>query len=165
MSDSRLVQAFRDYEAELIQFLSARLRSSTLAQDLTQELYLKIRALDDGPVVRNSRAYLFRMASNLALDHLRGERRRAELLAEARSFLGEESDMVTPEQALIAREELARLRRAMEDLPPISRRIFRMSRFDGLSQREIADRVGLSPTAVFKHIRKVMDHLATVRDP
>lgn len=166
MSEPPLIQAFRENERDLIHFLAARLKSAFAAQDLAQELYLKVRSLDAPVPVRNERAFLFRMAANLAIDHQRQESRRAELLAEAQAFLaGDETDSLTPEQSLIARVELARLERALAELPPLSRRIFHLSRFEGLSQREIAGLVGLSPTAVFKHLRKVVDHLARVREP
>jgi RNA polymerase sigma-70 factor (ECF subfamily) len=164
MSESRLVEAFREHEHDLIRFLAARLKSIFVAQDLSQELYLKVRDLDSAEPVRNSRAYLFRMASNLAIDHARGEARRAELLAEAQDFLGSRDEVATPEQQVIARDELARLERAMAEVPPLSRKIFYLSRFEEKSQREIAEIVGLSPTAVFKHIRKVVDLLARVRE-
>lgn len=140
-----------------------RLKSAFAAQDLAQELYLKICSLDDRIAVHNSRTYLFRMASNLAVDHLRRESRRAELLEETRGFLTGGSSFPNPEQALISREELARLKRAMAELPPLSRKIFYLSRFEHKSQREIAKIVGLSPTAVFKHLRKTIDHLAAAR--
>ena len=52
----------------------------------------------------------------------------------------------------------------MAELPPLSRKIFYLSRFEQKTQREIAAIVGLSPTGVFNHLRKVIDHLAAVRD-
>jgi RNA polymerase sigma factor (sigma-70 family) len=165
MSESRLLQAFRDNERDLFRFLTARLRSAASAQDLTQEIYVNLRGVDEARPVRNARAFLFRMAANLAIDHQRGEARRTALLAEARDLLGGGIDTATPERALLARDELARLQRALAELPPLSRRIFYLSRFEEKSQREIATIVGLSPAAVFKHIRKVVDHLARVLDP
>jgi RNA polymerase sigma-70 factor (ECF subfamily) len=165
MAESPLIEAFREHERDLILFLAARLKSVFLAQDLTQELYLKVRDLDGGESVRNSRAYLFRMASNLAIDQHRGECRRAELLAQAQAHLGQASEVATPERQAIARHELARLAAALAEVPPLSRKIFYLSRFEEKSQREIAAIVGLSPTAVFNHLRRVVDHLARVREP
>tara|TARA_R110001592_G_scaffold81299_5_gene241398 strand:- start:7933 stop:8430 length:498 start_codon:yes stop_codon:yes gene_type:complete len=164
MSETSLIQAFRENERDLAQFLAARLKSAFAAQDLVQDLYLRVRGLDNPSDVQNGRAYLFRMASNLAIDHLRRERRRAELLAEAGDFLTGGIETPTPEQTLIARDELARLDVALSQLPAMTRRIFHLSRIDGLPQREVADIVGLSPAAVFKHLRKAVDHLALVRD-
>jgi RNA polymerase sigma-70 factor (ECF subfamily) len=104
------------------------------------------------------------MASNLAIDHLRGEARRSELLQEAHAFRGEEAGPTSPETVLIARQELMRFEAALAELPELSRRIFYLTRFEGLSQREVAAIVGLSNTAVFKHRRKVFAHLSKVRD-
>tara|TARA_B100000965_G_scaffold12060_1_gene9186 strand:+ start:6554 stop:7051 length:498 start_codon:yes stop_codon:yes gene_type:complete len=165
MSDTSLIQTLRENERDLLQFLAARLKSAFTAQDLVQDLYLKVRGLDDQDQVRNGRAYLFRMASNLAVDHIRQERRRAELLAEAGHFLTGGLDPATPEQTLLAQDELSRLERALAGLPEITRRIFVLSRLDGMTQRQIAEAVGLSPSAVFKHLRRAVDVLARVRDP
>mgnify|MGYP000374461960 CR=1 FL=1 len=164
MSDSHLLDTFKEHERDLVLFLAARLKSIFLAQDLAQELYIKVSEMEDAGAVRNKRAYLFRMAANLATDHQRGEARRAELLAEAESFLADPLETATPERTLVARDELARLEQALAELPELSRKIFLLSRFEEKSQREIAAIVGLSPAAVFKHIRKVLDHLAQVRD-
>lgn len=158
------MRAFRQNERDLIRFLVARLRSVFAAQDVAQEIYLKAAGADGQEPVLNGRAYLFRMAANLATDHQRRETRQAELLTEARAFLGDGIDPTTPEQVLIARAELVRLERAFAELPPLTRRIFHLSRFEEKSQREIAEIVGLSPTAVFKHLRRAIDHLARVRD-
>ena len=164
MSNTHLIEAFKENERDLIRFLMVRLQSVFAAQDLAQELYLKISSLEEGFSVRNGRAYLFRMAANLAIDHQRRETRRAELLDEVQTFLSGDADFVTPEATLISRDQLARLERAMAELPPLSRKIFYLSRFEQKTQREIAAIVGLSPTGVFNHLRKVIDHLAAVRD-
>lgn len=164
MRNTPLIEAFKENEQDLIRFLIVRLKSAFAAQDLAQELYLRVCGLDESFAVRNGRAYLFRMASNLAIDHLRREARQAELRDELQTFLGDEAEVATPEEALISRNELERLERAMAELPPLSRRIFYLSRFEQKSQREIAALVGLSPTAVFKHLRRVIDYLAAVRD-
>jgi RNA polymerase sigma-70 factor (ECF subfamily) len=165
MSGSSLAEAYREIERELISFLARRLKSVFTAQDLAQEIYLKVHSLEDIGPVRDRRAYLFRMAANLSTDHLRKEARRAQLLAEARDFLWQEHEAPTPEQTAIAAQELARLEKALAELAPLSRRIFYLSRFEGRNQRDIAGLVGISPTAVFKHLRKVVDHLAKVREP
>lgn len=164
MLETPLVRAFRENERDLIHFLVTRLKSAFAAQDIAQEIYLKASSADEQVPVRNGRAYLFRMAANLAIDHQRRETRQAELLTEAGAFLGDGIDPATPEQTLIARSELVRLERALAELPPITRLIFHLSRFEEKSQREVAEIVGLSPTAVFKHLRKAVDHLARARD-
>ena len=163
MADSALLQAYRENERDLIRFLARRLRCAFTARDLAQDVYLKLHTLDEAVEVRNGRAYLFRIAANLATDHLRTERRRAELLAEAQDFLWAPSETRTPERELSGRQDIARLRRAAESLPPLTREIFRRNRFANETQRDIADSLGLSLTTVEKHIRKALDRLAKAR--
>lgn len=163
MADSALLQAYRENERDLIRFLARRLRCVFTARDLAQDVYLKLHVLGDAGEVRDGKAYLFRMAANLATDHLRTERRRAELLSEAQEILWAPSETRTPERELSGRQDVARLRRAAESLPTLSREIFRLNRFEGKTQREIADRLGVSLTTVEKHIRKVLDRLAKAR--
>ena len=164
MPDSRLLTAFRENERDLIHFLVQRLRSSFTAQDLVQDLYVRIRTLDPAPSVSNHRAYLFRMAANLATDHQRREKRHAELQSEAQSYLSEATETRTPERLAQSRAELLRLARALDELPETTRRIFELNRLEQKSHREIAEIVGLSPTAVFNHIRRAVDHLAHARE-
>ena len=58
------------HRAELLRFLAARCGDASEAEDLFQELWLKVRAASPGPVA-NGRAYLFRAANNLVLDRVR----------------------------------------------------------------------------------------------
>ena len=70
----------------------------------------------------------------------------------------------TPERRLIARQELENIRRVIAEMPPTSRNVFYLSRFEGKTQREIARQLGISRTTVEKHMRKILDCLAAARD-
>ena len=164
MSSSPLLHVFQENEGDLRAFMAARLRCSFTAHDLTQELYLKVSALENRAEVGNARAYLFRMASNLVVDHLRREQRRGGLLAEIEGLLWGGDGGVSPERQVIAQQELRGLIAVVEALPPATRRVFKRNRFDGKTQREIAEELGISQTAVEKHIRKALQRLATRRD-
>ncbi len=164
MWDSTLHQTYHAHERELIRFLARRLRCMATARDMAQDIYLKLRDVQDESAIRNGRAYLFRMAANLATDHQRGEARRAELLAEAHDLLWGASPASTPETECLARDELRRVEQALHALPAQTRQIFDLNRFQGLSQREIAERLGVSSTTVEKHIRRALDRLAEARN-
>lgn len=158
------MQTYRTNERDLVRFLARRLRCLFTAHDLAQEIYLKLHSLDHPAAIGNPRAYLFRIAANLATDHLRTESRRSALLAEAQDMLWHGAPEATPERSLIARQELARVRAAVAELSPTSRKIFFLNRFEGKTQREIAAAMGVSLTTVEKHIRKVLHRLAEARD-
>lgn len=164
MSNTLLTESYREHHQDLLRFLARRLRCIFTARDLNQEIYLKIEAGDVPGEIQNPRAYLFRMAANLATDHIRVEARRTELLAQAGELLDGTIDQRSPERDLIARDELERVTRAIAALPPQTRRIFRQNRFEHKTQREIAESLGISTTSVENHIRKALESLALARD-
>jgi len=164
MSDPPLTQAFLEHEQDLFRFLTRRLKCTFTARELTHDIFLKIKGQDATVDVRNGKAYLFRMAANLATDHMRVEHRRGEILAEAHTLLWDRVERRDPERLLIARQEIARLEHALTELPPLSRKIFHLNRFGLQTQRAIAKELGVSIATVEAHIRKVLNHLSSVRD-
>lgn len=164
MSHTQLSQVFLEHEEDLFRFLVRRMKCAFTARDMTHDLFLKISAQDETVPIQNHKAYLFRMAANLATDHQRSVQNRSALLAEAHDVLWGNVEHRHPERALIARQELACLEQAMAQLPPRSRRIFYLNRFERKTQLEIAEELGVSISTVEAHIRKVLNHLAAVRD-
>jgi len=155
-----LVLLLEMHRAELLRFLTARCGSAEEAEDVVQDMWIKVTGLATGPIT-NGRAYLFRMANNLVLDRARGRRRsmRRERVwievegggvaepPEDRKDPGEPADEVS------AREQEAQvLRDAIADLPEGARRALGLYRFAGLGQREIADVMGISRSGVEKHL-------------
>jgi RNA polymerase sigma factor (sigma-70 family) len=163
MNESALLRTYREAERDLLRFLIRRLKCVFTAKDLAHDVYLKLHEVPETAQVRNGRAYLFRMAANLATDHLRTESRRGQLLSEAHELLWSEAETRTPERDAIARDELEQMRKAISALPDMTRKIFHLNRFGGKTQKEIAAELGVSQTTVEKHIRKVLDHLAAAR--
>ncbi|UUX48885.1 RNA polymerase sigma factor [Nisaea acidiphila] len=163
MHETALLRAYREHEQELVSYLARRLNSFSTARDLAHDLYLKLH--DQKPAeITHEKAYLFRMASNLAVDHQRRTTRQSALAAEAQSILSARREERTPERTAAARQELKAMRAAIADLPEQSCRIFQMNRFEGKSQREIAETLGVSTTTVENHIRKVLERLTAARN-
>ncbi|CAN5421878.1 RNA polymerase sigma factor [soil metagenome] len=164
--DSGLRAIYASERVGLLRFLAARTGDLAEAEDIVQELWLKVESIEVGPIA-NGRAYLFRMAQNLVLDRLRGQKRRAtrdqsyiEDVAGYTSGGGEPAD---PEQsadeALIVRDEARRLTEAIASLPDGAQRVLRLHKIDGLSHGEIAARLGITRSGVEKHMAVAMAHL------
>ncbi len=156
-----LLAAYGRNRARLLRFLSRRLGCRATAEDLAQDIWFKLSRVR-GPV-RDPSAFLFQIAANLVRDHAKVERRRAELINQATNILWREEDIVTPEHHLVAADSLASLDKAIAVLPPLSRQIFVLVYFDGLTQGEAAKRLGYSRVTVNHHMRRVLDRLAEVR--
>lgn len=163
MAHSSLIDVFHECRSELFAFMAARLRCPFAAQDLVQDLFLKLFAHERSDEVANARVYVFRMAANLVIDQQRRNARLRGVLAKAETYLNAEDDRSSPERQAMAHEELSDLVAAVGRLPPTTRRIFKRNRFEGRSQREIAAELGISQTAVEKHIRKALAALSAHR--
>lgn len=159
---SGLAAVYASNRGELLRFLAARCGDAAEAEDLIQDLWLKLDSAAPGPVA-NARAYLFRMANNLVLDRRRGQHR---AMARDRAWIGEGAtpedrpDPAPPaDDALAERQEAEVLGKAIAALPPGARRALRLYRFEGLAQGEVAATMGISRSGVEKHLALAMRQL------
>ena len=161
-----LEQIYTEHRAGLLRFLTARTGSAAEAEDIVQEVWLRLRGGGIGPV-DNGRAYLYRIAQNLVLDRLRANRRREQRdrawtqLEMGASDHDEEArdTRANAQEALEEREEVARLTSAIANLPEGARRAFQLHKIDGLSHGEVAERLGISRSGVEKHMAVAMKYL------
>jgi RNA polymerase sigma-70 factor (ECF subfamily) len=152
------------HRTELVRFLTARTGDPAEAQDLVQEVWLRIERGGVGPVA-NGRAYLFRIAHHLVLDRVRERARRAvrerdwaDVALDQRAGEGDPQQVATDE-LLIASQDAARLAAAIAALPAGAGRAFRLHKIDELSHAETAARLGISRKGVEKHMAVAMAHL------
>lgn len=165
--DAGLAGALQAHRAELLRFMTARCGSADEAEDLLQDLWVRVRTQTTGPV-GNPRAYLFRMANNIVLDRVRADhramRRQRRWLDDGQDGGGpapdDRADLAEAVDDSIAREqEAAILQTAIAALPDGAARALRLYRFEEMGQGEIAQRLGISRSGVEKHLALAMKHL------
>ena len=136
------------HEAALRGWLRVRFPSLPDVDDIVQETYLRLLRLQEtGPIV-NPRAFLFATARNLALNqlrHLRYERPDALAEIDVSAVLVDTTSI--PDSTARA-EDLNLLIRAVQSLPDRCRQIFTLRKIYGLSQKEVAARLGISEHTV-----------------
>jgi RNA polymerase sigma-70 factor (ECF subfamily) len=148
-----------------VRFFTVRLGSAAAAEDLVQDLYVKLSGLDPEVPVQNEAAFLYRLGSNLMLDRLRQQRRAAARDGDWRDSQtsvvhGQEvADEPSPEAAAAARQRLAVVMAYLNSLPPAQRQAFRMYKIEGSSQAEVAAALGCSVSSVEKYVRAAMKQL------
>jgi RNA polymerase sigma-70 factor (ECF subfamily) len=153
---SAMSQRFRP---ALIAFFLRRIRNHSEAEDLTQEVLLRVAQRGAAIDATRPDAYVFQIAANL----LRDRGRRHQVRAAYQAGLGateanwvEERD---PDRVLQAKESLTTVLAALKQLPERTRTIFVLFRLENMKQREIADMLGISVRTVEQHVVRASVHL------
>lgn len=136
------------HEAGLRRWLVSRFSAIRDIDDLVQETFSRIlKARDSGPIP-NPQAFLFVVSRNLALNRLRRMSREypSEDVEEYPSILVDE--MAGPFESTALQEEIDELVSAFQSLPDRCRRVMTLRKIYGLSQREIAAKLGISEHTV-----------------
>jgi RNA polymerase sigma factor (sigma-70 family) len=148
-----IAHLFHEHNRALVGYLRARLRSEQEAKEVAQEAYVRLLQLQKPGTPGLFRAYLFKTATNIAIDRLRrrGVQQRA-AQAELFESLSASSSSDDPADQLLARERTEQLLRCLEELPARCRQVFQMHRLEGRDQRAVADRVGVSERMVRRYV-------------
>lgn len=169
MSDAALQLAQRDRDAleevskryrDVLRryFLRRRLRDLDV-EDAVQEVFAKLAQRAGVADLEKLDAYLFETAANVATDYYR----RATVRCVQQHDLYDDAlhaiEEFSPERHHLGREELARLLKALNELPERTRHIFVLARLEHMKHPEIAKRLGVSVSAVEKHVVKAASHL------
>ncbi|MBN9385807.1 MAG: RNA polymerase sigma-70 factor [Chitinophagaceae bacterium] len=152
-------QLFDTYQQRLFTYVYKVTRSRELADDAVQEIFLKIWSMRRKlPEIGNMQAYLRRMAHNRALKAFQAVAR--EGLVED-GLARQTSAHEAADDGLLSKEIQLYINRLIDQLTPSQRRVFLLSREEGLRQQEIAERLGLNVVTVKRHM---VDALKAIRD-
>jgi RNA polymerase sigma factor (sigma-70 family) len=146
---------FFEYYEELIGTWTRRLRNRQQAEDLTHDTFVRVLESHASEVAQ-PRAYLHQTARNIAVDAYRREERREALTLQAVDQAPHSGD---PEHYMHAIQLADSIERALVELPLNCRKIFIWQKIEGLTQQEIAVRLGLSKNMVEKYMIRTLRHL------
>ncbi|MBD8825424.1 sigma-70 family RNA polymerase sigma factor [Pseudomonas sp. CFBP 13602] len=152
-----LLMVFQEHYADLLAFLARRLGNVEKAADVAQDTYVRLAGLADTAQILEPRAFVFRVAGNLAIDRLRQERRYCALQVDEPDEEPCDS-MASPERSFLAAEAIEQLDKALQRLPSNARLALLLSRLEGLTHAEIATRLGVSESSVGKYMVHAMRH-------
>lgn len=144
-------------EGQARRWLTQRVRrlSRSDVDDLIQESFYRIW-MTDLSTIRTPAAYLYVILRNLLLQ----KSRHSKIVPMERmgdiDELSIPSDELGPDRRIAAREELERVSMIVDALPDQCRRVFELRKLQGLSQREVAERLGISERTVEKHLAKAL---------
>lgn len=156
--ESDLVRLNRRFRPALMAFFLRRLRNHAEAEDMTQDVFVRLAGADAGQM-KSADAYIFQIAANLLRDRSRREKVRADYRERLWSQEGAEVDPLDPLRFTADREALTELVAGLKELPEPTRAIFVLYRLENVEKRAIAEAYGLAVSSVDRHLAKAMGHL------
>jgi RNA polymerase sigma factor (sigma-70 family) len=157
----------RQFRPALLAYFVKRLKDWGEAEDLTQEVFVRLANHPDRHSGRSIHAYVFTIAANLLKDRAKSpttmrwrQCQNIEQFGEKFRVPPELAEGLTPERVLIAKDSLKEVLGVLLELNERTRDIYILSRLENMQYRDIATLQGISVSAVEKHIMKAAAHLA-----
>lgn len=159
---------FYKYFPKVKFFISGILRDNEVAEDLAQDLFLKLWNYRQSLIiVDNINAYIYKSAKNLALEYIRRQLLFEEYENNCLKVTTENTIVETDsEENLYASELDVLIQSIVAKMPEQRRRVFKMSRYEGVSNDEISQALSISKRTVENHlttalseIKKMLDHI------
>lgn len=167
MNKSFLESTFHDYRDKVYGFFISSLGSRELAGDLTQDLFYKLCKKEENlDEIRDMNSYIFWMAQNMVVDHLRKAAHQKEyresLIAAWKNSKFHTFHQKPEIEQQIDQEHYDQLfEQLVHDLTPQQKLIVTLSKKEGFSNRRIAKELGLSPNTVKNHLHSALKILRT----
>jgi RNA polymerase sigma-70 factor (ECF subfamily) len=157
---SDLVLLSREYRPALMAFFLRRVHDRAEAEDLTQEVFVRLAA-KESQEVDCGRAYVFQVAANLIKDRVRRHRTRLDYLSSIGEIESQSVDAVDPFRISASKDSIAAMCAGLGELNEMTRNVFILYRLEGMNKGVIADAFGLSVSSIEKHITKATVYLTT----
>jgi RNA polymerase sigma-70 factor (ECF subfamily) len=148
--EAPLAGLYRKYLGELTRYIARTFGAGPLdPEDVVQEAFAQFAALENPQAVQNPRAFLYRSAHNLAVDHHRRQVVRSRFACDrAPTAEAEISDDLDAERVLCARQRLSIVEQAICAMEPRQRTVFVLNRIHELSYADISRRLRMPETTV-----------------
>ena len=157
----------RRYRRPLLSFFARRVRDRAEAEDLTQQVFLRLMSALRRADVKNAEAFLFTVASNLVRDYRRWSTRQnhsstMSIDAQLVDTLSREVvEHRSPERVLIGRQDIEAVLSALDELGQRTKDIFLLFRLERMKHKDIAALYCISQSTVEKHVARAVLHLAS----
>jgi RNA polymerase sigma-70 factor (ECF subfamily) len=161
---TELLRAALDQAEDLTRFLKSQIGDASEAQDLMKELYIRILRLRPRETIRSPKAYLFRIAVNLAYQHRLRRSTTPPVVSlegwpsELHGSLYQGAEVTTPEVAVAIAEEVEALDQRMRELSPKVRAAILWHHHEGYTCEEIGAKLSVVTHRVKKYLVKGLSH-------
>ncbi|MDO9187438.1 MAG: RNA polymerase sigma factor, partial [Bacteroidia bacterium] len=149
---------YLNHQSELQFHLTRIVDCPDIAADLVQESFIIFFREVQKQAIDHPRGFLFRIAKNLAYDHVKHRKVTENYQQTKEQTLPPPSEFPSAEKLVSVDERLAAITRILDELPMRTREIFVLNRVYGMTYAETAMKLGISDSAVEKHMAKALLH-------
>lgn len=160
LSAPRLAQLNERYASILHRYFARRGARPDIAEDLVQDIFVRLAGRSATTRIENVEAYLMQTASSVWKDHGRRMRSRAEGAHVEFEDPRHGAEELSPDRVYEGKEAVSEVLEALNALSSRARQVFFLRRFEGMSQKEVARRLGISVSLVEKEMMKAIAHIA-----
>lgn len=152
-------ELFRRYDKRIYPFVLKMIKDSVLAEEITQEIFIKLWSHREKlPYIDQPESYILTIAARYTLDQIRKRINEGRMLQRLRIVLKNNTHNDT-EEALLLRDSAALIQKAVNQLPPQQKAVYKLSRQEGLKYDEIASELNISQNTVRNHLVKALQYI------
>ncbi len=141
-------QLYHHFYKKLLQFAFVLVKQKEVAEELVEDVFIKFwKNREAAENIRNVKVYLYTATKNTCLNYL-ASKMHENIIKPFDAINIEITGTLSPDQILIYRETYAKIKKAIETLPPRCKMIFKLIREDGLKYKEVAEILNLSISTV-----------------
>ena len=161
---SSLAQEAGPVRSWLTRYFRRRIRNDAEIEDMVQDVFARMAARDGGEPIEHLGGYVLKTASSVMTDWIRRRSSHGAALHVAFDTDLHGGDAIDPERVLVGKEDLRTATKVLLNLPERTRTVFILRRLEGKSFREIAAHLGISVSAVEKHMVRAIHQLSLEMD-
>ena len=152
----------------LMQVVMHIVYNQEIAEDLVQEAFERFYVKNISfPTMDEAKYWLLRVSKNLALNHIRRNKREIQLVEKVKKLPGETVNFFDSSKAIIEEEERRNVREAVNSLPENLRSVIQLKEYSGLDYKAIGKVLGISETNVKVRVhraRKKLEEILAAED-
>lgn len=127
--------------------------------DIFQDTFIRYSAYKNKDEITNPRAFIFKIAANLATDYMRSRARYSKLIVEHYESVEDiEGAQPSPERNMLSEQQLEQLIAALAELTPKCRTVFILLKFRQYSYAQVERELGISQTMILKYLNRALSH-------
>lgn len=158
-SHTSVAMLYKTYNGRLVNYLRGKLSQNEDPQDFAHDVFIRLVEIGDLPEGAHLENLIFRIARTMVIDEYRKQKTRKTDLRHNFDDDHFENDDPLQDQILQGKQKWSHFKTCLDKLPPKCKLVFVLHRVERYSQKEIAMRLGISVSAIEKHMVKAVSRL------